>query len=148
MDCTKCEFKGCRKHTPCVDNSGQYVDEYQSSESQPIVRAASELVDGGRAGTLNRLEEIVEYVKMRGCRKIGVAYCYSLEKEAVLLRKYLEDNALLPVMISCTVDGVRESDLDPGKSGDSVSCNPIGQANALNSAQGGFYSAHGALSGS
>jgi uncharacterized metal-binding protein/rhodanese-related sulfurtransferase len=138
MDCTKCELKGCRKHRPCNDRSGQYIDEYRNDDNRLTVKAASELIDGGRAGTLNRLEEIAEYVKLRGYRKIGVAYCYGLEKEAVMLREYLEGNALLPVMISCTVDGVRESDIDPGKFCDSVSCNPIGQANALNSAQVDF----------
>jgi rhodanese-related sulfurtransferase len=63
-----------------------------------------------------------------------VAYCYGLEKEAVLLRKYLEQRGFKPVMVSCTVDGLKESQINPSKSNDTVSCNPIGQANLLNSA--------------
>ena len=147
MDCTKCEFKGCRKHSPCVDNSRHYIEEYRNDGNQPIVKAASELIDDGRAGTLNRLEEIVEYVKLRGYMKIGVAYCYSMEKEAVLLRRYLEDNALLPVMISCTVDGVRESDVDPAKSSESGILQPNRASQCAEQRAGRFHNTHGTLPG-
>lgn len=134
MDCTKCALKGCRKSEPCSDSSGGYIENYWNDKNQPYVKTASALIDGGRAGTLNRLEEIVEFTKIRGYKKIGVAYCYGLEKDAVLLRKYLEQNELKPVMVSCTVDGLKEAQIDPDKSNNTVSCNPIGQAYLLNSA--------------
>lgn len=132
MDCTKCSGKGCRIADPCVDRSEEYLSKYQESEVRPYTQAASKLVDGGRAGTLTRLEEIVEYAKLRGYRKLGVAYCYGMEREATLLRDYLVKSGFVPEMVSCTVDGVSESQTDPDKDSDSISCNPIGQANALN----------------
>lgn len=55
-------------------------------DTQVYTKAASELNDNGRAGTLTRLEEIVEYSKLRGYSSIGVAYCYGMEKEAILYR--------------------------------------------------------------
>lgn len=97
-----------------------------------MTRAASILVDDGRAGTLNRLEEITEYAKLRGYRLLGVAYCYGMEPEAALLREYLQKEGFKAVMVSCTVDGVPECEVNTAADGQSVSCNPIGQANALN----------------
>jgi uncharacterized metal-binding protein len=133
MDCTRCTLKGCRKSEPCKDRSEEYLHSYSLQENQACTKAASALIDNGRAGTLTRLEEIVEYSRIRGYKDLGVAYCYGLEKEAVLLRKYLEAEGIHPVMVSCTVDGVRESQLDPSKTNCTVSCNPLGQANVLNS---------------
>ena len=91
-------------------------------------------MDNGKAGTLTRLDEIVEYTKLLGYTSIGVAYCYSMEKEAVLLREYLEQKGFKPTMVSCTVDGIKESQIDTSKTKNTVSCNPLGQANILNSA--------------
>lgn len=133
MDCTKCTVKGCRKSEPCFDRSDEYLKNYSSEENQLYTKTASKLIDNGRAGTLTRLEEIVEYSRLRGYTKIGVAYCYGMEKEAGLLRKYLEGEGFKPAMVSCTVDGIKESQLDSGKTNNTVSCNPLGQANILNS---------------
>ena len=102
-------------------------------ENQSIARTASILIDNGRAGSLSRLEEIVEYIKIQGYTRIGCAYCYGMEKEAVLLRKYLEAAGFKPTMVSCTVDQVRESVIDTDKTSQAVSCNPLGQAYMLNS---------------
>lgn len=131
MDCTKCTLKGCRKSDPCQDKSAEYLADYATEEIQGYTKPASLLIDNGKAGTLNRLEEISEYCKLRGYRKIGVAYCYGMEKEATLLRKYLSDEGFKLSMISCTVDGVKEPQIDPNKVKNVVSCNPLGQANQL-----------------
>jgi len=133
MDCTKCTIKGCRKSEPCFDRSDEYFKSYSSEENQLYTKTASKLIDNGRAGTLTRLEEIVEYSKLRGYTKIGVAYCYGMEKEAKLLREYLNHEGFKPAMVSCTVDGIKESQIDADKTNNTVSCNPIGQANILNS---------------
>ncbi len=132
MDCTKCTQKGCRQGTPCQNHRDDYVEEYHQPAQQAYVKAASALVDHGRAGTLNRLEEIIEFIKRMGYQKVGVAYCYGMEDKAALLRKHLEHAGIKPTMVSCTVDGVTEDDVSPGKGACSVSCNPIGQAEALN----------------
>lgn len=79
MDCTRCTAKGCRISEPCSDRSSEYIDQYNTEEAQSITRAASKLVDGGRAGSLSRLEEIVEYARLEDYRMLGVAYCYGME---------------------------------------------------------------------
>lgn len=138
MDCTKCATKGCRSLQPCSDRREEYLHEYGVPGHVMIVNSASELVDGGRAGTLNRLEEIVEYAKIQGYRILGVAYCYGLEKEAKLLQTHLSNAGFQTAMISCTVDGVTEAEINPKKASQAVSCNPIGQANAINSSGAEF----------
>lgn len=132
MDCTRCAEKGCRISRPCTDRRNEYIDQYSTEESQEVTRAASILVDGGRAGTLTRLEEIAEYAKLKDYRRLGVAYCYGMEQEAALLRDYLQKKDFQTVMVSCTVDGIPECEVNTAAGGQSVSCNPIGQANALN----------------
>ncbi len=132
MDCTRCTSKGCRLSSPCFDRSSEYIEEYETDSVQSVTRAASKLVDDGRAGTLTRLEEIKEYAKLKSYRKIGVAYCYGLEKEAELLRNDLEQSGFQTEMTSCTVDSVPESKVNTTKEDSFVSCNPLGQANVLN----------------
>ena len=132
MDCTKCKLKGCRKGSPCTDNSGAYLDDYLNDDNREYIKAASGLIDNGRAGTLSRLEEIAEYAKFSGYKKLGVAYCYGLEKYAAELKKYFSSSGLETVFVSCTVDGVTEGSVDPDKTSSTVSCNPLGQAAVLN----------------
>lgn len=132
MDCSKCVVKGCRSFQPCSDESGEYLQRYHIEEVQNITKTASRLVDDGKAGTLNRLEEITEYAKLRGYRVLGVAYCYGMEQEAGLLREYLQKEGFKMLMVSCTVDGVPEYSVNTTTAGCSVSCNPLGQAHALN----------------
>ena len=132
MDCTKCATKGCRVSQPCVDHREEYLSKYSVEDNQMIVRTASDLVDDGRAGTLNRLEEIVEYAKIRQYHTLGVAYCYGLEKEAKILQVYLSNEGFQTAMVSCTVDGVTEREINPLKQDGAVSCNPMGQANVIN----------------
>ena len=132
MDCTKCSTKGCRDTQPCVDHRDEYLSKYLVEDNQMVVQAASELIDYGRAGTLDRLEEIVEYAKIRKYQTVGVAYCYGLEKEAKLLQSYLSSKDFQTAMVSCTVDGITEKDINPQKENVAVSCNPMGQANVIN----------------
>jgi len=138
MDCTRCTEKGCRVSQPCTDRSIGYINQYHTEEVQAVTRAASMLMDDGRAGILNRLEEIVEYANLKGYRILGVAYCYGMEQEAGLLRDYLQKEGFKTVMVSCTVDGIPECEVNTTKAGQSVSCNPIGQANALNRSSAEF----------
>ncbi|MCJ7689347.1 MAG: DUF1847 domain-containing protein, partial [Clostridiaceae bacterium] len=104
MDCTNCITKSCRKLLPCVDNSEVYIDRYEEAENNEYIIKASSLVDNGRAGKLNRLEEIVEYCKASKYSKIGVAYCYSMDKEALKLKEYLTKVGFECLMVACTVD--------------------------------------------
>lgn len=138
MDCTKCEIKGCRRLEPCNDNSQEYIEAYGSEENVEYLRKASLLVDNGRAGKLNRLQEIVEYCRAGNLTKLGVAYCFGMEKEALKLGDYLSKENFETVMVACSIDGISETRLNKEKQKQVVSCNPLGQANYLNSSGAQF----------
>ncbi len=137
MRCTACNSKVCRTGETCKAVSfdkEEIKNKYSEQHAQKIVQVAAKLVDNGRAGTLSRMEEIVEFSKLNGYNKIGLAYCYGMEKDAVDISNYFKLSGLNMVPISCTVGGYQESDFNETKSNTkTVACNPIGQAEQLNS---------------
>ena len=90
MDCTKCELKGCRKLEPCIDNSEEYIDDYGRVENVEYLRKASLLVDNGRAGKLNRLEEIVEYCRAGNITKNRSCLLFWYGKRGSKIKKLFE----------------------------------------------------------
>lgn len=77
MDCTNCTYnQQCRTTQTCKATSFDreiVVQEY--AQNKEIVQAAATLVDHGRAGTLSRLQEIIEFSKQMKYQRIGLAYC-------------------------------------------------------------------------
>ncbi len=132
MNCLLCNTKECKvSGKDCNDRHDEIVAEYREAPLRSLYKSADELVAGGRAGTLSRLDEIIEFSRLQGYRRIGLAYCYSMEDWAGEVRKILKDAGFSVSSIRCTVNGVREEEVVPGLK-DSVNCNPIGQAEAVN----------------
>lgn len=76
-----------------------------------------------------RVDEIMEYAKIRGMTTMGIATCYALMSESRCLSDILEDNGFNVVSVSCLCGELKPQDLGmPGK----VICNPIMQAEVLN----------------
>jgi len=107
--------------------------EYGLPDNQQIIQAAANLVDNGRAGTLSRLQEIVEFSRSMNFQRIGLAYCYGMEGDAGLVARFLSDSGLKPVPVSCTTGGFKQSEVNATSEAQSVSCNPLAQAEQLNS---------------
>ena len=85
MDCTKCNTKQCRTGTAykaTKSNADDVRAMYHEPHNQTIVQAAAQLVDNGRAGSLSRMQEIVEFAKTMQYKNIGLAYCYGMEVQA------------------------------------------------------------------
>jgi uncharacterized metal-binding protein len=76
-----------------------------------------------------RLDEILEYAKIRKVKKIGIATCVALQFESKLLSKVLEQKGFEVVSVSCFVGELNPQDF--GLSGKRL-CNPILQAELLN----------------
>lgn len=136
MDCTKCNTKNCRATEPC--NSAKFdaldlLQNYHLQDNQKIIQAASLLVDNGRAGTLSRLQEIIEFSKEMNFFKIGIAYCYGMENEAIKITNILREEGFRIVPVSCTAGGLKQSEVNLKSKIDKVSCNPLAQAYQLNS---------------
>ena len=102
------------------------------SEEREIVQAAAELVDFGRAGTMSRLQEIIAFSKKMNYKRIGLAYCYGMEKQVQQIAEIMRKNELNVRAVSCTVGGIPQNEVNPESSFCTVSCNPIGQAMQLN----------------
>ena len=107
---------------------------YKDSGAVPLYENADKLVAGGRAGSLSRVDEIIEFSKLQRYEYIAIAYCFSMEQEAVKLGELLKSVGLKVLSFRCTVNGVRETEISDRLNG-GVNCNPIGQAKAVNSSR-------------
>jgi len=137
MNCINCNIKSCRNLEACkaqnVDNE-LVLNEYLEEDTQQIVQVAAGLVDGGKAGEMSRLDEIVEFVNNMKYKKVGLAYCYGMETEAGLLKSTLQKKGIHSIIsVSCTVGGLAQDEVNSKSCIHHVACNPIGQAKQLNS---------------
>jgi len=111
----------------------EVINEYQQKENAQIVESAAKLVDNGRAGTLSRFQEIVEFAKQMDFKKIGFAYCYGMELKASQISNILNDYGFSVSSVACTIGGISQDEINKNSCIHNVSCNPIGQAKQLNS---------------
>ncbi|MCE1188341.1 MAG: DUF1847 domain-containing protein [Ignavibacteria bacterium] len=141
MNCTSCTAKSCRQSISCgAERFGKETlqNTYQEAPNQAIVQAAADLVDNGKAGTLSRLQELVQFCKSMNYQKVGLAYCYGMEKDAIAIRNFFKSNNISITAISCTVGGVNQNEINSQSCTEKVSCNPIGQAEQLNAENADF----------
>ena len=111
-------------------------EKYVLPENQAVIqgwfRLMSKVLDPEKPRekfSWTRIDEIVEYAKIRGMKRLGIATCYALMAESRLLSDILENNGFDVVSLSCLCGEVNPKDMGmPGK----VFCNPIMQAEVLN----------------
>jgi uncharacterized metal-binding protein len=92
-----------------------------------------------------RVERTVEYARLRGYKKLGLAFCAGLSKEAELLTNYLLNEGFELVSVCCMCGAISSDDIDLPEE-DKVApagtrqamCNPITQALVLNSENSDF----------
>ena len=137
MNCTQCDDKVCRKQQSTCKQENfeklEIMDEYKNSANSEIVQSAALLVDNGRAGTLSRIEEIVEFARLMNYKKLGLAYCFGMEPYAKAIETILVAGGLEVSAVSCSVGGLKQSEVNTESCIHKVSCNPLGQAEQLNS---------------
>lgn len=134
MECTLCKSKTCRTLESCGNESFSrdiVRDAYHEDDVQETVQAAARLVDGGKAGSLSRLEEIAEYALDRSWKKVGLAYCYGMEADAGLVSKYLRGRGLRVEAVSCTTGALAQDEMNEASSIHKVGCDPLGQAEQI-----------------
>lgn len=135
MNCANCKPKSCRSSISCgAENfdTDELINEYNKTENQQVIQAASALVDNGKAGQLSRLEEIIEFIRLMNYEKVGLAYCYGMEKEARMLKDLFKLSGISLTTVSCTVGGINQNNINTSSCTQKVSCNPIGQAIQIN----------------
>lgn len=163
-NCARCSFKAaeriCRtedgKHPPDCPTVAQagltrsVLEEYQREDIHTFARNAALQEKDGYADRERgyervrpakpRLEEILEFIGRTGYRKIGLAFCMGLRKEAAAVERLFSSKGLEMVSAICKVGRVPKEHLGLAEDqriavGQFESmCNPILQAELLNRA--------------
>ena len=85
-----------------------------------------------------RVEETIEFARRCGFKKLGVAFCVGVRKEAKILVDILEKNGFEVCSVICKTGSIPKEELDLKKDEKiipdryEVICNPIAQAMLLN----------------
>jgi uncharacterized metal-binding protein len=126
----------------------QAAAEYDKSAVKEFARLASvqefqcfeRLSDGVRA-RLPRIEELIQFARKCGYKKLGIAHCGGLFKEAGILTDILENNGFDVVSVQCKAGavakekiGIRAEEKIAGPDNWESMCNPIAQAIIINRA--------------
>ena len=143
--CGKCAVLRCRtlekdKNLPDFCPTKNYPDiikeSVQENRNDPEMRAINlawtELMNrvGQDKYSWTRLDEVIEYAKIREVKKIGIGACFGLLHEAKLLTNVLEAHGFEAVSVSCLAGEVTSEEVEIVREG--VFCNPIMQAEVLN----------------
>jgi len=101
------------------------VADLYDNDSLNVMRAAEEAYVRGS----NRLEEIKNFARQAGIKRIGIAHCVSMPREADAVNRFLSDEFQV-FSVDCKCGRISKSDMLGGE-GESLMCNPAGQAEFL-----------------
>lgn len=136
MNCTICDDSICRKQqSSCnrkIYDSAEVIDQYKDPSNSEIVLAAAKLEDSGRGGTLSRMEEIVAFANLMNYKRLGLAYFYGMKQHAKAIETILTGERFVVSAVSCSLCGLKQSEVNAAICILKVSCNPMGQAQQLN----------------
>lgn len=99
---------------------------------------------GNKMAIKPRMLEIIEFCNRMGYKRVGLAFCSGLHREAKVVSNIFESHGLEVVSAICKVGGIDKSKLgleDKDKingEGHESMCNPIGQAMIMNEAKTEF----------
>jgi len=95
----------------------------------------------GRIPRYPRVEEVAQFARKMGYKKLGVAFCVGLRDEAKTLLEILENRGFDVVSVCCKAGaiekeriGITEEQKIAGPGAFEAMCNPISQAEILNNA--------------
>jgi uncharacterized metal-binding protein len=140
IDCAGCEQYDCYRGDPCIrgqDDLQAYAHPTKKLYEAPGNLKALEVstaVEGEHYMEWTRLEEVMGYARGMGYRKIGIAHCVGLTREARVLKDMLEREFEVHA-ICCKFSGVDKQSfglkqIDDGRY--EAICNSVGQAMVLN----------------
>ncbi len=130
MKCHLCEEKPCRKGEPCIEKDSRHL--YEDPLDRKLLKVAAE-VEALYYEQICRVDEIMEFSRRMGFKKIGIAFCVGLAKEARIIGEIFSREFEVH-SVCCKVGGMAKADFDmpaPTWLG-STTCNPAEQANVLN----------------
>ena len=143
--CIDCGILHCRRmehefpeFCPTLEMTDEFIDSamelYEDPLNSKITIAAAE-VEAEFYCQITRIEEIMEFSRKIGAKKLGIATCIGLMKEARTAAKIFRHNGFEVVGLSCKAGVQKKVDvgIDPKCNvvGENM-CNPILQAKYLN----------------
>lgn len=116
----------------------EVINEYNSNEDDAkFIKATAEVAFASQF-TFNRVKETMEVAKRMGYKKIGIATCVALIKEAKVIAQILRKNGFEPYTVACKVSATKKTELRINEEYiakyDQQNCNPIMQAKLLEQA--------------
>ncbi|OIN97065.1 MAG: hypothetical protein AUJ48_00570 [Deltaproteobacteria bacterium CG1_02_45_11] len=147
----KCPIK---TEAEIIDNAS---DIYNESGTREFARMASvQEFEGymnlpeGRTPINTRVEEVAQFSKKMGYKRLGIAFCFGLRQEALILTEILENRGFEVVSVCCKVGsvpketiGIKKEQKIYGPDSWESMCNPIAQAKILNAQDTDFNIAVG-----
>lgn len=136
-NCADCKNHICAaKGISCTKVDEKQIINSYSEEEHKIMQAAA-FVEATYYSQLTRLEETAEFARQMGYKKLGLAFCIGLNKEAYLINKFLAREFEV-VSICCKNCAIAKDKLGLKKinsqSATESMCNPKYQAEFLNQA--------------
>jgi len=132
MKCALCKTKECSRGVDCTTVREQVTGMYKDGVLE-VARAAAH-VEATYYMQKTRIEEVIEFAKLMGYKRIGIAFCVGLSAEAERIHEILERHFEVS-SVCCKVCGIPKGPLGmKSVSGedDETMCNPVGQATVLN----------------
>lgn len=133
MKCAECKGKECYQGKDCTGMKAAIKKKYAGRKLKMMRTAAK--IEARFYMKKTRLEELIEFGKEMGYKKLGLAFCIGLEREAGIVNEILSKHFEV-FSVCCKVCGIDKSDFGLEKlykeRETDVSCNPIGQAEILN----------------
>jgi len=104
----------------------EYYKELYSESDLKVMRAAEDSLLMGK----NRVEELKKFAENSGVKRIGIAHCVGMTREAANLKERLSDKFEV-FTVDCKYAKIKGSELLNDETVKGTSCNPAGQADFL-----------------
>jgi uncharacterized metal-binding protein len=106
---------------------------YLDPEIEKIYKVSSDI----KGPKKTRIEETLYVAEKMGYRKIGIAFCAGLKKEAELIQNLFEERGFIVSSVICSCGNLKKSEFinEAKDTNDKIFCNPYLQATALNKAE-------------
>lgn len=145
-NCADCKNHICAaKGISCTKVDEKQIINSYSEEEHKIMQAAA-FVEATYYSQLTRLEETAEFARQMGYKKLGLAFCIGLNKEAHLIKKFLaKDFEVVSICCkNCAIakDKLQLKKINPQSKTESM-CNPKQQAQFLNDAGCDLFISYG-----
>jgi uncharacterized metal-binding protein len=130
-------------HAPAFCPSTRYEEVIKEASREVVegdlgeVARVSSVVEAAGYCRKTRVEELIDFAHRLGLRRLGIAFCVGLRREAAMLAEILEGNGFEVVSVCCKLGGIAKEDfgvedaqkINPGTY--EGACNPAAQAIVL-----------------